>query len=238
MNTFENIKNTWNKAGRKISADKSLNMEVINTAINADSISITSTLLKSIKTGSVILATDIILFGYNSYFYSENTAVLSIIILCFLLSGFMLANLNLQAKKLKQIDIEDLSLKEVLVKKINFFNKQFFWVLQSMAAATAFLPFAVNLTQESADGEFNFSRIFLLISFYIFVYFFSIILYRLTHSVYLKQLQNALSNLEKGGLDKMEAVLEKDKRLRKILFFCLLFISLAGILMFFIQYFK
>lgn len=232
MDTLNNIKNTWQKANKKISADKSLNVEFIKKSITANSISITSALLKSIKGGVVLLAIDIVLFIYNIYFYAGNIPVLSAILLSLLLSSALLVNLIVQAKKLNNIDLQDSSLREILVSKIRYYKTSFYWILQSMALATAFLPFSVNLTQESADGEFNISKIFLLIGFYILVYLFSISLFRITHSIYLKQLMNALNNLEKNILDEMEKELAKSKRIRKIIGISLLIITLVGIIMF------
>jgi len=235
METLNNIKNIWQKANKKISTDKSLNTEFIKKSISANSIGITSALIKSIKGGVVLLTIDIVLFIYNIYFYAGNILVLSIILLSLLLSSALLVNLIFQVRKLKNIDLQNSSLREILVSKIRYYNTSFYWVLQSMALATAFLPFAVNLTQESADGEFNISKIFLLIGFYILIYLFSISLYRITHSIYLKQLINALNNLEKNVLDEMEKELAKSKRIRKIIGISLILLTLAGIIMFIIE---
>jgi len=235
MNSFENIKNTWNRANNQIESDDSLNAEVIKKAILSHSKSVTSILLKSIKTGFVIIAIDIILFIYNSYFYSGNLKLFVIIICCLILSTSILINFILQATKLKQIDLLNFSLRKVLVEKIRFFNKSFYWVIQSMALATTLLPFAINLTQENANGEFNISKIFLLISFYILVYLFSLTLYKITHSIYLKQLHNALDNLDTNVLDEMEEELKRSMKIRIIIAISMTILTVVGIIIFFTQ---
>ena len=235
MNTFENIKNTWKNASEHIESGSPLTAEVIQKAIVANSTSVTSKLLKSIKTALVIIAIDIILFLYNSYFYMGNLKIISIIAACLILSTTMFLYLILQAKRLQQIDRKDSSLREILVEKIEFFNKSFYWVIQSFSVATALLPFAINLTQESADGAFNISKIFLLIAFYISVYLLSLTLYKITHSIYLKQLQNALANLDANVFDEMEKELKRNRKIRIFIAIFLSGLTIAGIIIFLIN---
>jgi len=188
--------------------------------------------LKSIIAGIVFLSLDIIVFIYNIYFYAENMPVLISIITITIISFLLLINMIVQYKKLKQIDSQILNLREILFEKIRYFNKSFSGVIQSMALATAFLPFSVNLTMENVNGEFNISEIYLLIGFYILIYIVSLTLYRLTHSIYLKQLVNALKNFEENIFDEMEEEMQRSKRMNKIITVFLVAITVVGILMY------
>jgi len=233
MNTLENLKNTWNKSKQKIAADKSLNPDFIKKAISNKSISITAALLKSIIAGIVFLSLDIIVFIYNIYFYAENMPVLISIIAILIISFLLVINMIVQYKKLKQIDSQILNLRDILFEKIGYFNKSFSRVIQSMALATAFLPFSVNLTMENSNGEFNISKIYLLLGFYILIYIVSLTLYRLTHSIYLKQLKNALKNLEENIFNEIEAEIRKSRKFSRIIGLCLLVITIVGIIFYY-----
>ncbi len=234
MNSFKNIKNTWEKASREISDDKTVDSAYIKKVITADSNSISASMLKNIIAGIFLLALDIVLFAYNAFFYTSNIPVFSVIFLSLLLLIVLLVYLIIQTRKLTAIELQNKSLFETLVCKIEFYKTSYSISLRATAFATAIIAFGTNLTQQNANGEFNISNIPLLITFYVLFYIFFNSLYQLSSSIYLKQLTNALSNLEQNILDEMEHEMAKNRKTRIFIGFTTSVLLLAGIVMYFI----
>ncbi len=234
MNSFKSIKNTWKKASREISDDKTVDSTYIKKAITTDSKSISASMLINIRAGMFLLALDIVLFAYNAFFYTANIPVFTAIFLSLLLLIVLLVYLIIQTRKLTAIELRNMSLFETLVCKIEFFKTSYTMSLRATAFATAFIAFAANLTQQNANGEFNISNIPLLITIYVLFYVFFNSLYKLSSSIYLKQLTNALSNLEQNILDEMEHEMAKNRKTRIFIGLSMSVMLLAGIVMYFI----
>lgn len=86
---------------------------------------------------------------------------------------------------------------------------------------------------ENADGIFEARKILILSVFYLFAYFGSYYLFKIMHSVYLKQLKNALLNLDENSLQSIDHELKKHKQIGRIVFVILSIIVAIGIILLF-----
>jgi len=146
----------------------------------------------------------------------------------------LLVYLIIQTRKLTDIELRNMSLFETLVCKIEFYKTSYAMSLRATAFATALIAFGANLTQQNANGEFNISNIPLLIAFYVLFYIFFISVYQLSSSIYLKQLTNALSNLEQNILDEIEHEMAKNRKTRIFIGLSMFILILVGIVMYFV----
>ena len=126
------------------------------------------------------------------------------------------------------MDTKEFNLHKLLLYKIKYFNTRFQLVQHTVALSIVFATFGINLTMENNDGVFELDKILILSVFYIFIYFITIFLYKFTFNVYLKQLRNALSNLEENTLKSLDKELRKHKRIRKLIGFIIVIIFLTG----------
>jgi len=233
MDIFDNIKDTWQKADQQMSKDQSLTPEVIQNSISKESISITSKLLSIITIGIVFLFGDSLGFIYNAYCYRNNTLMFIIIISSILISFGSIRFLFFQIKKLKAVESGDMNLKDTLTSKINFYNKSFNWVLHINSLSVAFIPFVVNLSQESIDGQFDYKYPYILFCFYILTYCIMLFFSKISNSIYLKQLKNALKNLEQRTLDGIETELRKNRIIGITILVLTLILLISGVFAYF-----
>ena len=235
MHEFDDIKELWKNADDQISAHKSLDAEAVKQAIANQSLGITSKLLKSIRSGIFFLSITVALFGYNAYGYAGNDLVVTLCISCLVLSSVLLAFLLYQYKKLSRIDRAGLSLRDILMSKIEYFNRSLYLVHHTIAASVVLLILALNLLADNNDGNYYVGNMWLYIGFNITAYICMMIVLRLSHSLYLKQYENALSDLEEIKLTEMNAEIRKHRWITWILLTIALLAAAAGL---FVFYFK
>lgn len=156
-----------------------------------------------------------------------------IIISSILISLGSIQFLFFQIKKLRRIELGDMNLKDTLIYKINFFNKSFNWILHINALSVAFIPFVVNLTQESNDGKFDYKYPYILFCFYILSYCIMLFFSKISNNIYLKQLINALKNLEQTTLDGIKKELKKNKILGISILILTLILIISGVFAYF-----
>ncbi len=227
---FDDIKATWKKADEVITTDQSLTPEVIKQSITSDSISITSRMLRMINSSLIMLLVNALLLLINCSFYLKVPVYLGAISLSALLCLILVHYLFKQMKRLKTLDAKQADLHQVLQDKIDFFNHAFNRAMFAYGFAVMLLPFNVNLYQERANGGFKGLDLLLLVGFYILAFAFSYVLIKMTYSVYLKQLKNALSNLEQSTLVNMEEELKMNRKRNRIIgAIMVLFVLLGGV---------
>jgi len=227
MESFDDIKNLWKK--NTTNNEDMINPEFIENAMNSRSVSITARLLKSLNAGLVLAAVNILLLLFNTYFYRNNNKILLSISVTIALSFFSLVYFFIQKKKLIIIDIDETSLKNILVKKIKFFKSQYYWVLHLISISMGIFPFGINLTMESGNGFFNITKIYLLVGFYVLVYLLTFLSLKISNNVYLKMLENALENLNSNVFNKMEKEIRKSTIMKSLIIISLLATTLFGI---------
>ena len=226
MNSIEDI---WDRGNEQISNDDTVSGDYIVKSISESSKSISSKLLKIIWFGIVSSLLGAAMLGYNLFFYLNNNAILSLIIGLFVVSFSIIWYLIVQYKIIKRIDVRCPDLKELLVYKLKYLNTKFQIALHCIAFSIVVATFTINLTIENSDGIFEFRKILILSLFYIFVYVSNLFIYKTIHKVYIKQLENALFNLEKKSLKSFSKELKKQKRMNRIIGIIALIILLIGV---------
>lgn len=235
MTEFNDIKAFWKSADGQISANESLDADAVERAIANQSIGISSKLLKSIRSGIITLSICVALFGYNAYGYAGNDLIFTLSISCLMLSPILLVFLFYQYRKLSKIDQAGLSIRDILVSKIDYFKRSLYLVRHTIAMAMILLIFALNLMADNNGGNYYVSNIWLNIGLEVIVYVCVIMVLRLSHNLYLKQYKNALGDLEKTKLTEMDAELRKHRWIRLILFTIALILVAIGLIVFYIK---
>lgn len=235
MTEFNDIKALWKSADDQISPNESLDADAVERAIANQSIGISSKMLKSIRLGITTLSICVALFGYNAYGYAGNDLIFTLSISCLMLSPILLVFLFYQYRKLSKIDQAGLSLRDILVSKIDYFKRSLYLVHHTIAMGTVLLIFALNLMADNNGGNYYVSNIWLNIGLEVIVYVCVVMVLRLSHSLYLKQYKNALSDLEKTKLTEMDAELRKHRWIRLILLTIALLLVMAGLIVFYIK---
>jgi len=227
---MKEIEKIWDIGNKEISDDKSYSIDFIRKSISERSISISATLLKSIRMGIVFCSISVIGFIYNLFFYLNNIHITLTIITLILLSSLIIVFLVSQTGHVRKTDRKITDLKSLLVTRIKYFNKQFPLVLHCISFSVVLVTFVLNLTMENNDGVFEIRKILILSTFYLFSYFMIFFLMKITHNSYLRQLRSALLNLEEGSLEDMDEELKRYKRIRKWIIGVLLIVLLSGII--------
>ena len=235
MTEFNDIKALWKSADDQISANESLDADAVERAIANQSIGISSKLLKSIRLGIITLSICVALFGYNAYGYAGNDLIFTLSISCLMLSPILLVFLFYQYRKLSKIDQAGLSLRDILVSKIDYFKRSLYLVHHTIAMGTVLLIFALNLMADNNGGNYHVSNIWLNIGLEVIAYVCVVMVLRLSHSLYLKQCKNALRDLEKTKLTEMDAEFRKHRWIRLILLTIALLLVMAGLIVFYIK---
>jgi hypothetical protein len=235
MPEFDDIKKLWKQADEQISAHESLDADAVNRAIAKKSLGITSKMLKSIRSGIFSLSMTVLLFGYNVYGYAGNDLVVTLCISCLVLSCILLTFLIFQHKRFGRIDQAGLSLRDILMSKIEYFKRSLYLVHQAIAMAIVLLIFGLNLMADNDGGTYYVGNMWVYIGFNITAYVCMIIILRLSHSLYLKQYENALSDLEKTKLTEMNAEIRKHRWIRRILLIIALLVVATGLFVFYIK---
>jgi len=224
---MDNIEEIWNKGNEEISKDKTFSPDFIKKSISDNSISISSKLLKTIRMGIVIASISVTMFVYNMFFYLKNPGISITIIGGVILSILIIIYLITQAGIVKKTDARSIDLHSLLAYKIKYFRTRFQIVLHCLSLSIVLVTFTLNLTMENTDGVFEIRKILILSVYYVFAYLVTLFLSKVIHSVYLKQLKNALFNLEENTLDSIEEEMLKYKKIRRII---LIMVSIALIM--------
>jgi len=235
MPEFDDIKKLWKKADGQISANESLDADAVNQAIASQSLGITFNLLKSIRSWILPVSITVVLFGYNVYAYAGNDLIVTLCISCLVLSGILLTYLVFQHNKFGRIDQAGLSLRDILVSKIKYFSGSLHLVHHAMAMVIVLLIIGLNLMADNDGGTYYVSNMWLYIGINITAYVCMIIILKLSHSLYLKQYKNTLSDLEETRLTEMDAELRKHKWIRLIFVAIALLVVAAGLIVFYIK---
>jgi hypothetical protein len=235
MTEFDDIKALWENADQQISANESLDADAVERAIANRSISITSKLLGSIRSWIIILSVCAALFGYNAYGYAGNALIFKLCISCLILSSILLLFSFYQYKKLNKIDQADLSLRDILVSKVDYFKRSLYLVQHTMAMGIVLMILAVNLMADNNDGNYYINNIWVYIGLEVIAYVCMIVILKLSHSLYLKQYENALSDLDKTTLTEMDAEIRKHRWIRRIIFIIALLVVAVGLFVFYMK---
>jgi len=235
MTEFNDIKALWKNADEQILANESLDADAVERAIANQSIGISSKLLKNIRSGIITLSVCVALFGYNAHGYAGNDLIFTLSICCLMLSSILLVFLLYQYKKLNKIDQAGLSLRDILVSKIDYFKRSLYLVHHTIAICIVLLILAINLMADNNDGNYYVGNIWLSIGLEVIAYVCMVMILKLSHSLYLKQYENALSDLEKTKLTEMDAEIRKHRWIRRILFIIALLFVAAGLLVFYMK---
>jgi len=227
---MDRIEEIWDKGNDQISKDEMLSEAFIRNSISETSISITSKLPKLIWFGMVAAALSVPAFIYNIFFYRSNTPVLILILILLLISCAIFTFLLTQLRVVKKMDTKEFDLQSLLVYKIKYFTTRFQLVQHSVSFAIVLATFTINLTMENSDGVFELRKILILSAFYLFIYLFNLFLYRISYNVYLKQLRNALVNLEENTLKSFDKELKKHKRIKIVIGLISACVLLSGII--------
>lgn len=229
---MHDIEKIWESGNEGSSREETFNAEFIKKSISESSIGISSKLLKTIWMGVVIVSLAGIAFTYNLFFYYQNAAMLITIIALIALSTAVFIFLTRQAGIVKKSDTENIDLKSLLVFKIKFLETKYYMVLHCLALSVVLATFAINLTMENADGIFEFRKILILSAFYVFAYLIVFYLSKITHSVYIKQMKNALYSLEENQLHNINEELKKHRIIRKIILGIIIAALITGLIAF------
>jgi hypothetical protein len=235
MSEYNDIKKLWKSADDQILENESLDSDMVSRAINAQSIGITSKLLKSIRAGIIALALCVPLFSYNIYSYSGNNLISIFSIGCLILSGLLLSYLIFQYNSFNKLDQSGLSLQDLIVAKIQYFKKSLYLVDQTIAISLVLLILSLNLLTDNNEGNYQVNNIWLYIGFIIAAYLIGVMMLHLSHNLYLKQYRTALDDLNKSKLTEMDAELRKQKWIRLFFLAIVLLSVIAGIIILFLK---
>ena len=235
MSEFNDIKSLWKSAEDQIMANESLDSETVKQAIKEQSIGITSKLLKSIRSGTIVVALSILLFSYNIYGYAGNNLITIFSISCLILSVFLLPYLIYQYRSFNKLDQSGLSLHDLIVAKIKYFKKSLSLVHHAIATGLVLLIFSLNLLSDNNEGSFQVNNIWLFIGLMVISYLIVLLMLYLTHNLYLKQYINALVDLNKSKLTEMDSELRKQKWIRLLFLTITLLGVIAGIIILFLK---
>lgn len=227
---MDNIEKIWEKGNEKTSVDNTYDEAFIRKSISETSISITSKLPKIVWIGIIGSLISVIIFFYNIFFYTNNLPIQATIIFLLVVALSIFSFLLTQLRIINKMDTTEFDLHRLLLNKIKYFNTRFKLTQHAVALSIVFVTFGINLTMENNDGIFETRKILILSAFYIFTYFVTIFLYKFTHDVYLKQLRNALFNLEENTLKSLDKELKKHNWIRKLIGFVILIVFLIGMI--------
>ncbi len=230
---MDSIEEIWEKGNEKISEDNAYNEAFISESISKTSISITSKLPKIVWFGIVASLASALSLIYNIFFYSNNTPILVAVMFLIVVALSIFVFLIIQLRVIEKMDTLEFDLHKLLLYKIKYFNTRLKLVQHSGSLSIVLATFCINLTMENNDGIFEINKILILSIFYAFSYFIMIFLFKFTHDVYLKQLRNALFNLEENTLISLDNELKKHKRIGKLIGFVFLIIFVMGIIFLF-----
>lgn len=235
MYEFKNIKNLWKNADNQTSDHESFDADAVKTAIAYQSHSITSKLLRTIRTGIFSFLLCASLFGYNIYGYTGNSLIVTLSISCLVLSTLLITFLSFQYRKLSNIDQAVLSLHDILVSKIKYFKGSLNIVNHTIALGIVLLIFSLNLAIENNSGNYYVNNVWLDITLKVVAYIFMIVILKLSQNLYLKQYEIALSYLEKTKLTEMDTELRKHRWIKRLLFTIALLIVVVGLIVFYMN---
>lgn len=227
---MDRIEDVWDKGNEQISKDKSFSTKFITKSISENSMSITSKLPKIMWFGLAASLIAAAMFIYNLFFYQQNLPVFISIIGLLLATTLIFSYLIIQLRIIRKLDTKGKDLKNVLLNKVKYLNTSFQWALHLVALSVVFVTMNINLTMENNDGIFELRKIIILSLFYIFIYFVTVFFYKISFGVYIKQLDNALFNLEEKTLRSFDDELKKHKRIRRIIGFIILTAFLLGMI--------
>ncbi len=227
---MNNIEEIWEMGNEKISVDSSFDEEFIRNSISETSIGITSKLPQLIWFGVITSLVAVILFFYNLFFYLNNTPILTAIVVLLFISLSVLVFMLVQLRVINNMHTIDFDLHNLLKYKIRYFTTRLRLVRHLVALSIVFVTFGLNLTMEKNDGIFELNKILTLSIFYFFTYFIIMYLQKFTHDAYLKQLRNALCNLEENTLISLDKELIQHKRISKLIGIIITIIFLIGII--------
>lgn len=230
---MDGIEEIWEKGNEKISEDNAYDEAFIRESISKTSISITSKLPKIVWFGIVASLISALGFIYNIFFYLNNPAILSTIIFLLVVTLSIFVFLLIQLKVINKMDSREFDLHKLLLYKIKYFTTQLKLIQHAVALSIVLATFCINLTLENKDGIFELNKIMILSIFYIFVYFVMIFINKFTYDVFLKQLRNALFNLEENTLISLDKELKKHKRIGRLIGIIIAIIFLTGVIFLF-----
>jgi len=225
----DKIQELWEKGNEPIKNDKTFSDASITKSISESSKGITAKLIKTLRAGIVFASLATLMFIYNFFFYLHNLPILLSIIGLFCLSGSIIIYLIIQIEKMKTMDSMGDDLHSLLIKKIRYFNTNFQLALYCTSLSIVLPTIAINLTMENSDGIFELRKIIMLSVFYLFAYLISILLLKITHSIYSKQLNNALFDLEEDTFHSIENELNEHKKIGKIILTIVIVSILVGL---------
>jgi len=226
MNGIEEI---WNQGSHQLSHDKSIDAAYIEKTITERSNSITAQLPKIIWFGIVMCGLAALVFIYNVFFFLNNPAVLVAILILLLATMGIIIFLLQQVSSIQKMGAFTMDLHALLVLKIKYFTTRFQVALHCVALSLVLATFSLNLTMENEDGIIELRKVLILGAFYLVVYFISVYIYQLTHRVYLKQLKNALANLEENSLTSLDQEMKRHLKIRNILLLIALIVFIGGL---------
>lgn len=235
MSESNDIKKLWKSADSQIMANESLDLETVKQAITKLSIGITFKLLISIRAGIVALALSGLLFGYSIYGYSGNNLITILSISGLITSSLLFLYLISKHNSFNKLDQLGLSLQDLIVAKIHFFNKSLSLVHHAISTGLVLLIFSLNLSVDNNQGNYKVNNIWLYIGFLVIAYLIAIMMLHLSHNLYLKQYKTALLDVNKSKLTEMNAELKKYKWVKLFFLIIILLSVIAGIIILFLK---
>ncbi|MBT3210131.1 MAG: hypothetical protein HN704_07370 [Bacteroidetes bacterium] len=227
---MDSIEKIWEKGNKKISEDNTYDDVFIRESISKTSISITSKLPTIVWFGIAASLISALVLIYNIFFYLNNTPILAAVIFHIVVALSIFIFLIIQLRVINKMDTRGFDLHKLLLYKIKYFNTKLKLIQHSVALSIVLATFGLNLTMENNDGIFELNKILMLSVFYIFSYLVIIFINKFTHNVYLKQLRNALFNLEENTLISLDKELKKHNRIGKLIGFVIAIIFLIGLI--------
>lgn len=227
---MENIEDIWTKGNTEASDEDTFDSAFIIQSISETSIGISQQLKRIIMPGMILSLIAIPPLVYNLFFYLKNMPMICAIAVLIAICISIFLYLHQQKRKVNGMDLLDLDLKSLLIYKIGYLEKGFHLVKHCVATVIVIMTFVINVTIENSDGIFELRKIAILTAFYLFVYIIMILLFRLTESVYVKQLRSALLDLEEETYNRFDSKLSRYKKIRGIIAIVMALIFVTGVI--------
>lgn len=232
---MDEIENIWKKAHQNQSDTEFMNRQFVENAFKKKSISTSNKMKQTIYLAIVLTGLSFVMFSYNLFYYVSNFAMLACITVLAIQCLVMIYLLYKNMKELIAISQNTNDLHQLLIYKIKYYNKNFQTVIHFVALSVIFLTFTINLTIENSDAIFELRKILLLCVFYIFAYLMMFVLINFSYKVYIKQLENALYNLQENTFNSIDKELKKHKNIKRAIVIIAIIVVTFGII---VMYFK
>ena len=234
MPELDDLKTLWKCAAESTMLNESLDSKAIRAAIKEQSIGISAKLLKNIQAGILALTFSVPLFAYNLQGYAGNALILKFCIAGLILSGVLLPYLLYQYARFNSIDRSDLSLHDLIVAKINFFQRSLSLVPHAIAIGLVLLILAINLLADNNAGSFQVNNIWLYIAVTVTAYLIMLVMLHLMHTSHYIQYTTALNDLNRSKLSEINVELKNQKRTTRIFLFIIVSTIILGIFILFL----